>query len=58
MRFYNPTLYVAPPRRELTEEERIYVWPFVNACRAIAHTTHAWSYMRFHTPLFWKVYPD
>jgi len=24
-KFYNPTLYVAPPRRELTEEERIYV---------------------------------
>ena len=24
-RFYNPTLYKAPERRELTEEERIYV---------------------------------
>jgi len=24
-KFYNPALYVAPPRRELTEEERIYV---------------------------------
>jgi septal ring factor EnvC (AmiA/AmiB activator) len=24
-KFYNPTLYVAPKRRELTEEERIYV---------------------------------
>ena len=24
-KFYNPALYVAPQRRELTEEERIYV---------------------------------
>merc|ERR1719440_1428059 len=24
-KFYNPALYVTPPRRELTEEERIYV---------------------------------
>ena len=24
-KFYNPTLYKAPERRELTEEERIYV---------------------------------
>lgn len=25
MRFYNPTVYKAPPKRELTEEERLYV---------------------------------
>ena len=25
LRFYNPSVYKAPQRRELTEEERIYV---------------------------------